>query len=137
AALRSCLSTLRSMRAVDFPDPPPDPSAYGLDNPRLKVTLYIGKDNAEKSIALGKETDKKEVYVQSSGQPPTIYTVSDWVFRDLNKSLSDFRDKTLLAFDRDKITAVGVKRKDGGQFTLVRGDDKHWRPDGSDGKPPE
>ena len=35
-----------------------------------------------------------------------MYTVSDWVFRDLNKTVGDFRDKTLLAFDRDKITAV-------------------------------
>jgi uncharacterized protein DUF4340 len=136
-ALRSFLSTLRSMRAVDFPDPPPDPSAYGFDAPRLTLTLYLGKDNAAKSIVLGKENDKKEVYVQGSGQPPTIYTVSDWVFRDLNKNVTDFRDKTLLAFDRDKISALEVKRKDGGQFKLVRGDDKQWHLDGNTGKPAE
>jgi hypothetical protein len=137
-AMRSFLSTLRSMRAVDFPaDQPTDLSTYGLDNPRLTVTLYLGKENAEKRLLLGKETDKKEVYVQASGQP-TVYTVSDWVFRDLNKSLADFRDKTVFAFDRDKITAVDVARKEGGQFKLVRGDDKQWRVEGvGGGKPAE
>jgi len=137
ATVRSFLSTLRSMRAVDFPDAPSDPSAYGLDNPRLTVALYVGKDNLEKSLRLGKENDKKEIYVQASGQPPTTYTVSDWVFRDLNKTLTDFRDKTLLAFDRDKASAIAVTRKDGGQFKLVRGADKQWKVEGADGKPAE
>jgi hypothetical protein len=134
--LRTFLSTLRSMRAVDFPEAPSDPSAYGLDTPRLKVTFYLGKDSAEKTLLLGKETEKKEVYVQASGQPPTVYTVSDWVFRDLNKNVADFRDKTLLTFDHDKVTAVELKRKDGAQVKLVRGDNKQWRIEGAgEGKP--
>jgi hypothetical protein len=134
--MRSFLSTLRSLRAVDFPsDRPTDLSAYGLDNPRLKVSLYLGKDNAEKDLLIGKDTADKQIYVQGSGQP-TVYTVSDWVMRDLNKNLGDFRDKTLLAFDRDKVTAVDVARKDGGHFKLVRADDKQWRVEGAgNGKP--
>jgi hypothetical protein len=134
--MRSFLSTLRSLRAVDFPsDQPTDLSMYGLDHPRLKVSLYLGKDNAEKDLLIGKEAAEKQIYVQGSGQP-TVYTVSDWVMRDLNKNLSDFRDKTLLAFDRDTVTAVEVARKDGGHFKLVRGDDKQWRVEGAgNGKP--
>ena len=135
-AMRSFLSTLRSLRAVDFPsDQPTDLSTYGLDNPRLKVTLYLGKDNAQKDLLIGKDTDNKQLYVQGSGQP-TVYTVSDWILRDLNKNLADFRDKTLLAFDRDKATAVEVTRKDGGHFKLVRSDDKQWRLEGGPEGPP-
>jgi hypothetical protein len=134
--MRSFLSTLRSMRAVDFPDDQPSNlSTYGLDNPRLKVMLYLGKDNAQKEVRIGAETEKKEVYLQTSGQP-AVYTVSDWIVRDLSKSVADFRDKTLLAFDRDKITAVDVKRRDG-EYKLVRGDDQQWRVAGVDGKPAE
>ena len=56
--------------------------------------------------------------------------------RDLNKNLGDFRDKTLLAFDRDKVSAIDVARKDGGHFKLLRVDDKQWRVEGAgDGKP--
>lgn len=137
AAVRSFLSTLRSMRATDFPDDrPSDLGTYGLDNPQLKITLHLGKDNAEKTILLGKENDKKEVYVQRGGQP-TVYTVSDWVFRDLNKNPADFRDKTVLAFDRDKITAIELKRKDGSHSRLVHGANKQWQVEGVEGKPAE
>jgi hypothetical protein len=136
-AVRSFLSTLRSMRATDFPaDAPTDLAAYGLDNPRLRIVLTIGKENLEKQVLLGKQGEKNELYVQASGQP-TVYTVSDWVFRDLNKTAGDFRDKTLLAFDRDKIGAVEVQRQDGASFKLVRGDNKAWRVDGNDGQPNE
>ena len=135
--VRSFLSTLRSMRAVDFPaDQPTDLSTYGLDAPQLTITLYLGKDNTEKRLLFGKQTDKKEVYVQGSGQP-TVYTVSDWVMRDVGKDVPDFRDKTVLAFDRDKLTAVEGKRKDGGHFKLVRGEDKQWRVEGETAKPVE
>lgn len=135
ATMRTFLSTLRSMRAVDFAaDQPTDLGSYGLDKPRLKVSLYLGKDNAEKDILIGKDAENKQLYVQGSGQP-TVYVVSDWILRDLNKGINDFRDKTLLAFDRDKIASVDVKRKDGGHFNLVR-DDKQWRVEGiGEGKP--
>jgi len=137
STVRSFLSTLRSLRAVDFPDDnPSDLALYGLDSPRLTITLYIGKDNAEKRILIGKENDKKEIFVQGSGRP-TIYTVSEWVYRDLNKSLGDFRDKTVLAFDRDKATAVDLHRQDGGHVRLVQGKDKKWSIEGGDGKPLE
>ena len=137
ATVRSFLSTVRSMRAVDFPtDQPTDLAPYGLDQPRLTVSLFLGKDKTERTLLLGKETDKKEVYVQERGRP-TVYTVSEWVFRDVNKNVGDFRDKTLLAFDREKIRAVEVKRSDGGLFKLVRGDDKQWRVEGREGKPAE
>jgi hypothetical protein len=137
ASVRSFLSTLRSMRATDFPDDhASDLSTYGLDNPRLKITLHLGKDNAEKNILVGKENDKKEIYVQRGGEP-TVYTVSDWVFRDLDKNLADFRDKTVLAFDRDTLTAVELKRKDGGHVKLVHGANKQWTVEGVEGKPAE
>jgi ribosomal protein L14E/L6E/L27E len=137
STVRSFLSTLRSMRATDFPDDQPaDLATYGLDKPQLKIALHLGKDNAEKSILIGKENDKKEIFVQRAGQP-TVYTVSDWVLRDLNKNPADFRDKTVLAFDRDKVTAVELKRKDGSHTKLVHGANNQWQVEGAEGKPAE
>jgi hypothetical protein len=135
--VRSFLSTLRTMRAIDFPnDQPTDLSPYGLDNPRLRVVLFLGKDQAEKHVLIGKENPEKstEIYVQTSGLP-TIYTVSDWVWRDLNKSVGDFRDKTVLAYDQEQVQAVEVTREDGQQYRLVRQDKDQWAPQGVEGKP--
>jgi hypothetical protein len=135
--VRSFLSTLRTMRAIDFPnDQPTDLTPYGLDNPRLRVVLFLGKDQAEKHVLIGKENPEKstEIYVQTSGLP-TIYTVSDWVWRDLNKSVGDFRDKTVLAYDQEQVQAVEVTREDGQQYRLVRQDKDQWAPQGVEGKP--
>jgi hypothetical protein len=135
AALRGFLSALRSLRAVDFAtDKPTDLATYGLDKPRLIVRLYLGKDNAEKDILIGKENENKQLFVKGSGQP-TVYLVSDWVLRDIDKSVNDFRDKTVLAFDRDKVTAVEVTRRDGSHYRLVRSN-QEWRIEGAgNGKP--
>jgi uncharacterized protein DUF4340 len=123
--VRNLLSTLRSLRAVDFPsEDATDLAAYGLDKPRLKVTLTLGNDATEKALAVGKENDQKQVYVQRGGQP-AVFAVNEWVFRDLDKNVGDLRDKTVLAFDRDKVNGVQIAAKDG-KVKLVRGDDKKW-----------
>lgn len=137
ATVRSLLSTLRTMRAVDFPtDQPADLGRYGLDQPRLKVVLFLGKDQAEKQVWFGSENpDKKtEIYVQTSAIP-TVYAVSDWVWRDVNKTVTDLRDKTVLAFDKAKLSTIAVTRSDGTSFRIVRQDGDNWTVEGVEGKP--
>jgi len=136
SSVRSLLSSLRAMRATDFPDDAPtDLSAYGLDAPRLSIRLTSGKEPRETIIRFGnKENDKKEPYVQTSGQT-TVYTVSEHSLKELSKRPNDLRDKALLAFARDDAVAVEVQHKDGEPFKLVRGDDKQWRVEGVEGKP--
>ncbi|MFN8628027.1 MAG: DUF4340 domain-containing protein [Candidatus Binatia bacterium] len=130
SAMSGFLSALRSMRAVDFAaDSPTDLSAFGLDKPRLTVRLYLGRDKAETDILIGKENENKQLYVKGSGQP-TVYLVSDWVLRDLDKTANDFRDKTVLAFDRDKVTKADVVRHDGVHFSLVRSN-RQWQVEGA------
>jgi hypothetical protein len=131
STVRSLLSSLRSMRATDFPDESPfDFAPYGLNSPRLTVTLFVGKDEDLKEILIGKEAKENKIYVKSSSRP-TIYEVSDWIYRDLDKKLNDFRDKTVLAFDKDAATEVEIVPGDGESFTLQR-KDKTWRLSGTE-----
>lgn len=135
--VRSLLSTLRTMRAVDFPtDQPADLGRYGLDHPRLKVVLFLGQDQAEKQVWFGSENPdrKTEIYVQTSAIP-TVYAVSDWVWRDVNKTVSDLRDKTVLAFDQAKLTSITVARADGTSFRVLRQGGDNWTVEGVEGKP--
>jgi hypothetical protein len=135
--VRSFLSTLRSMRALDFAtDEPKDLSTYGLDEPRLTVTLNTGDENKPTKILVGgEEKEKKQIYVKLADRP-TVYQVGDWNYRDLNKTANDFRDKTVLAFDKDSLSSVQVLRADGANFVLARSGDGKWSLEGSD-TPPE
>ncbi|MBI4519108.1 MAG: DUF4340 domain-containing protein [Deltaproteobacteria bacterium] len=131
SAIRTLLSTLRSMRALDFPsEDAQDLAPYGLDAPRLALTLHLAQGDEQKTLLIGKENDKKELFVKSTAKP-TIYTVSEWIFRDLNKELKDFRDKTVLAFDKEAVRRLELTRADGTAVKLTRGDEQKWRVDGA------
>ena len=133
AAVRNFLSSLRSLRATDFPaDQPTGLAAYGLDKPRLQITLTLGDQGNTQTLLIGAGNDKKEMYVQRAGQP-TVYTVSDFSYRDLDKSVNDFRDKTVLAFEPAKVVGLSIASADG-TFALMRGEANTWRLDGSDAK---
>lgn len=126
ATVRSYLSTLRALRATDFPDETADLAAYGLLEPRLTVALGLGEGGAQQTLLVGGSNEKKEVWVKTASSP-VVYTVGDWVSRDLDKPADDFRDKTVLAFDKDKAKSLEVTRKDGSSYTLERGADGKWK----------
>jgi hypothetical protein len=131
STVRSFLSTLRTARATDFPDEnPANLQPYGLDAPRLSVTLFVGKDEEQKQFFIGKQAKQDTIYIKTSSRP-TVYEVSDWVYHDLDKGLNDFRDKTVLAFDKDAITEVAIVPAGGESFTLQR-KDKTWRLSGAE-----
>jgi len=134
--VRSYLSTLRSLRALDFAtDEPKDLSTYGLDQPRLTVTLSTGDDSKPTKLLVGgEEKDKKQIYVKVADRP-TVYQVGDWTYRDLNKTANDFRDKTVLAFDKDSLSSIQVLRADGENFVLARSEDGKWSIGGSNVPP--
>jgi hypothetical protein len=124
--VRSYLSTLRALRATDFPDEKASLADYGLTTPRLTVTLTLGEGGAQQTLLVGGSNEKKEVYVKNASGP-VVYTVGEWVSRDLDKPVADFRDKTVLAFDKDKVKAIEVGRRDGTGYTLSRADDGQWK----------
>lgn len=133
--VRSYLSSLRSTRAVDFPDDAPrDLAAYGLDAPRLTVAVTTGPGSAGTQVLeLGserKEGTQTQVYARRADRP-TVYALGDWSTRSLGKTAGQLRDKTVLGFDPARVGRVTVERKDGGGIRLVRaGDD--WQLEGVD-----
>lgn len=131
ATVRSYLSTLKSLRATDFPDEHADASTYGLAEPRLTVVLTL-EGGAQQTFLLGGGNDKKEVFAKTASSP-VVYTVGDWVSRDLDKPADDFRDKTVVAFDKDTAKSLEVSRQDGSSYTLARGEDGKWKVEKGDG----
>ena len=134
AMVNTFLSSLSSMRAQDFIEEPLlEAKEFGLDPPQLSVVLTLGDDGSKKTILVGaeKSTDQegaKQRHVKRD-DAETLYLVGDWTFRDLNKTVSDFRDKTVAHFAKDAVVRVEVKRQDGEGFLLIKGEEATWQID--------
>jgi hypothetical protein len=135
---RSYLSTLRSLRAIDFPDDAPvDLGKFGLAKPRLTVVVFSGKDDsAAQTLLVGSDATQgtqKQTYVKRADQP-VVYAIGDWAARNLGKTANDLRDKTILGFDPARVGRILLERSGGGSVTLVRTGDSSWQIAGQEGK---
>lgn len=133
--VQTFLSSVQNMKAQDFVETPIlEPKEYGLASPQLTVSLMLGDDSAQKTLLVGGEKTQekgvKQRYIKR-GEKDTLFLVGDWVFRDLNKSVDDFRDKTIAKFAQDQAVKIEVKRQDGQGFMLTKGADKKWAIDKS------
>jgi hypothetical protein len=126
------------MRALDFVDDvqsTPD-AKYGHTPPRSTVTLLVGEDRSERKLLVGGpsgDAEKKEVYVERGTGGP-IFTVGEHVPTSLAKKPGDFRDKTIVAFDKNALASVVVTDAAGGSFTLTKKDGKWTIADLAEGK---
>lgn len=130
--VRSFLSALRGARAIDFPDDAPtDLAKYGLDHPRLKVTVTAAGGQPTTLLLGADHTDgaQKQNFAQRDGTP-TVVTVGDFTLRSLDKTPNALRDKTLLGFDPTRVGKITLTRKDGSATSFTRGADKAWTVDG-------
>lgn len=128
--VQTFLSSIQSMKAQDFVETPIlEAKEYGLAPPQLMVSLTLGEDNAQKTLLIGgektQEQGAKQRYLKR-GEKETLFLVGDWVLRDLNKSVNDFRDKTIAQFAQDQAVKVEVKRHDEQGFVLTKGADNKW-----------
>jgi hypothetical protein len=121
------LEKLKTAKIKDFvPEAPKGPAEYGLDRP-LRLTLWLGeeKERVAKTLRLGKTVpDKKTVYAQREGDG-TIFTLEEEFFRAIPTSVTAFRDKTVLAFERQKVEKVELESPKG-KLTLAL-EDGLWR----------
>lgn len=120
------LSTLANAKVSDFiADAPADVSQYGLVKPHLTVTVYTGKE--QQSLLFGfkqKEQGKDGIYARRGERAP-VYTVYGYMLSNVDKSLLDLRDKTVMRFDPAKVETVKLDSQ-GKQLTLKRAPGGKW-----------
>ncbi len=124
--VRALLASIRGIRAEDFPSDAPDVDlkTYGLDQPRLTISVVAGKEEAQQTLLVGathEEGQKKTVYAKRA-ERPTVYALPEYALKNADKDLATLRDKTVLAFDKEKAAKLVVTRKDGAGFSLVKRD---------------
>ena len=103
----------------------------GLDTPRIQVKLTDG--NNTYALDIGSEVPSENgtqgsVYVKAVPQE-AIYTVSDDIYKLLNKSVFDLRDKRVVDFQRTDTTriAIFIRRKQDRETTVcTKNYDNTW-----------
>lgn len=121
------LDKLGSARVKEFvAEAPPSLAPYGLDRP-VRVDVHTGrdKDRATKTLLVGRVDDaKKGLYAMRPGEP-SVLLLPEEVWTALPKNVAVLRDKTVAAFDRDKVNRVEVESPQG-TVALAR-ENNRWR----------
>jgi len=118
------LATARMDREID-PNPA-KPADFGLDPPAAEVKLEV-KGRAEPLVLRvgGKNPTGVWVYARE-GAKPAVITLSESIARDTSRPVADFRDHTVIAFDRKNVTGVDLD-VDGDQMALAADEPGKWR----------
>ena len=108
-------------------DPQPDLALYGLDSPVATVRLTLEDGSQLPLITIGKDTPVGySVYVQRAGEDAILLTPQ--AFRlGMTKHTKDLRDKTVLAFQKERVSRIAVQRPAEAEAPVVlRKTDAGW-----------
>ena len=103
----------------------------GLDTPRIQVKLTDGNNTYALdigSVVPSENGTQEHIYVKAVPQE-AIYTVSDDIYKLLNKSVFDLRDKRVIDFQRTDTTriAISIRRKQDRETTVcTKNYDNTW-----------
>jgi hypothetical protein len=115
-SLATSLATLRVEREIEAN--PQKPADFGLAPPAVEVTFRAR--GQERTVKLGaKSPSGLWAYAQEGGKP-AVLLVPEGLLKDAQKPPSEFRDRTLLAFERKDVKAVEV-RGPAGQVVAAAG----------------
>lgn len=100
------IANLEEDRVVD--ENASDLAPYGLAEPRVDLTFHVDGEKESKRILFG---DKNPTGMGLYAKLPAdnrVFLVASTLETTLNRSSFDFRDKTALKFEQDKVTSIEV-----------------------------
>lgn len=103
--------------------PPANLKGLGLAPPRGEIRLTL-EGGAEATLLLGAQKKEGGVYARRQGEERVLELMKEF-FTGLPKKVEDLRDRTLLAFDREKVQQIDLKSPKG--QTLLKKVDGKWK----------
>ncbi len=79
---------------------------FGLHRPAYRIDLYAGKEKAKSSVAFSKLSENRS-YGKDAVRPH-VFTVDSNYIDPLDKSLYDFRDRSIVAFDKNRADRINL-----------------------------
>jgi hypothetical protein len=123
AALTSALGQVEVVRIVD--ENPTNLNDYGLANPRVEIDFKAAGDTDYRKLLVGEKTPTGgDLFAKRNGDKQVflIPVANDTSF---NRTTFDFRDKTLLKFERDKVDALDITA--GGKTMAIAKNGGEWK----------
>jgi len=118
------IANLEKSRVVD--NNPKNFSQYGLETPSFKVHLKF-KDGKEETLLLGNDSPiGGNIYLKLKSNPAILLATTSKT--NFDKSVYDFRDKTIFNFSSGSITRIQIKSQDS-SLHLIKEKDK-WKVSG-------
>ena len=99
---------------------------FGLEPAAAEVRVDVKGRSEPLTLLVGaKSPTGAWVYAKEAGKPAVV-TLSEVTARDVARPAADFRDKTIVAFDRKSVTAIDLD-VDGQRFSLAADEPGKWR----------
>lgn len=90
---------------------PDSVAEYGLDTPAAVVSVAL-KDGTQLGLELGSRNPTGVwVYARETGKP-AVFLVGEGVLRDATRPVVDFRDRTVLSFERAAVSGLDIVTRD-------------------------
>ena len=118
------LATARMDREID-PDPA-KPADFGLAPPEAEVRLEVKGAAAPLVLRVGSKNPTGVWVYAREGDKPAVITMSESVSRDTARPVADFRDRSVMTFDRRNLTGLDLE-VGGDQISLAADEPGKWR----------
>ena len=119
SAIATNLSTLEITRVVD--ENPGDLKEYGLDSPRVAIEFKASGDKTygdyHRLFIGGKSPTGGDLFARRDGDKRVVL-VAGYTDSIFNRSTFDLRDKTVLAFEREKIDRITASAGEPGKTSI-------------------
>jgi hypothetical protein len=118
------LATARMDREID-PNPA-KPADFGLAPPEAEVRLEVKGASVPLVLRVGSKNPTGVWVYAREGDKPAVITMSESVARDTARPVADFRDRSVMTFDRRNLTGLDLE-VGGDQIGLVADEPGKWR----------
>src|SRR5262249_56001812 len=91
---------------------------YGVDPAAAEARLDVSGRSEPLVLLLGAKSPTGAWVYAKEGGKPAVVTLSEITARDATRTVSDFRDKTIVAFDRKNVSAIDLD-VNGSRFSVA------------------
>jgi hypothetical protein len=123
SGITSSLASADIVRVVD--ENPASLNDYGLSNPKAELDFKASGDKTTHKLFIGDATPAGGNVFAKRDAEKRVFTIAGFQEKTLNRTTFDLRDKTLLAFERDKVDAVAVDAD--GKTLAIAKDSGDWK----------